>query len=134
MKRRGFLGFLGGAAVAGPSMAKQAVSATRADMNLAGVASTTMGLVGSQASGAPYPEPYSDDWGMRVAKLAMRSQAEHQERQRNQYISGLDPDLTTYRSFALHTKIAMQKKRDYWRSIENEKSWLQRRIDGIFDW
>jgi hypothetical protein len=26
MKRRGFLGFLGGAAVAGPSMAKQAVA------------------------------------------------------------------------------------------------------------
>ena len=133
MKRRGFLGFLAGGAVAGPSMVKQAATATMTDMSLPGIAINGMGAMASIPSGA-YPGDYQEDWVGRMAKVALRSKAEHQERQRQQYISGLDPDLVTYRSFALHAKIAVQKKRDYWRSIENEKSWLQRRIDGIMDW
>jgi hypothetical protein len=129
MKRRGFLGFLAGGSVAGPGMVKQAASATLADMSLQGLTTGGMGM--------QVPEIVDDsynDYPTRIAKLALRSQAEHRERQRQQYVGRLDPDLATFRSFALHTKIRVQKRRDYWRGIENEKSWLQRRIEGIFDW
>lgn len=46
MKRRGFLGLIGGAAVAGPSMAKQAVAATLADGHLVGIATAANDFVG----------------------------------------------------------------------------------------
>jgi hypothetical protein len=112
-------------------MVKQAASATLADMSISGIANGGMGMVGAELAIAN--DPYND-YPTRIAKLALRSQAEHRERQRQQYVGSLDPDLATFRSFALHTKIRVQKRRDYWRGIENEKSWLQRRIEGVFDW
>ena len=91
MKRRGFLGFLAGGAVAGPSMAKQAVSATMADMSLSGVAVSGMGMLSGDVP-SQAPDDYNN-WASRMAKLAIRSRSEHQERQRQMYCNALDPDL-----------------------------------------
>jgi hypothetical protein len=114
-------------------MVKQAASATLADMSLGGVATNGLGSAGaiSTASGQLVG---SDSLVGQLAKLTTRTASEHARRQREQYINALDPDLAVYRSFALHAKISIQRKRDYWRGVENEKSWLQRRIEGVFDW
>ena len=134
MKRRSFLGFLGGAAVAGPSMAKQAVAATLSDMSVAGLSGGLLqqGLaqpVGGYASSVGHLE-----WAAtQLAKLGMRTAEQHAFHVRRQSVSTLDPDLASYRSMALHQKISIQRQRDYWRSLEHERGYLQATIAGWFE-
>lgn len=133
MKRRGFLGFLGGAAVAGPSMAKQAVAATIADLNVAGL----VGGIPTPDWGAPtgtMQGSYDHSWQIaRLAKLALRTAAQHEWHRRRTGVHALDPDLAGYRSFALHFKIGMQRDRNYERSLAYDKTELEAQIAGWFD-
>jgi len=134
MKRRGFLGFLGGAAIAGPSMAKQAVAATVADLNLAGLSGGIPvpdydGPVGQAIGGSGAKE-----WAVaRLAKLAIRTAEQHDYHRRSVRPNMLDPDIASYRSIALHQKIRMQRDRDYVRGLEQERASLQGAIAGWFD-
>lgn len=54
MKRRGFLGFIGGAAVAGPSAAKKVVTKLPSGLGLSNVASIGMGYGSPQSSGGDW--------------------------------------------------------------------------------
>lgn len=65
MKRRGFLGFLGGAVAAGPSVAKTAVAELPKGIASSGYISNSLGACAP--SSYPY-EPSSGDW--RVKEIA----------------------------------------------------------------
>jgi len=137
MKRRGFLGFLAGGAVAGPSMAKQAVAGL-ADLALPG-AGISGGYAGETAgwkinsTGSPFSEAVSD-WRLdRIAKLGLRTAAQHAFHKSRTSVHALDADLASYRSFSLGTKIRIQQDRNYWKEFHGERSWLEAQIAGFFD-
>ena len=130
MKRRGFLGFIGGAAVAGPSMAKQAVTAL-SDTALGQVsgASVTTGGFAGQLVNLPTQQP---EMAAQLASLVGRTMAQHREEMVKVHVHQLDPDIAEFRAVRLQSKIRMQRERDYWRHLANEKSWLQRAVQGLF--
>lgn len=133
MKRRGFLGLLGGAAVAGPGMAKQAIS----DLSIgnvlkeAGIAQggvfSTLGDTVAGASAAA-----EGDWLQReLAKVLGLTAAQHAKEMREMSVVALDPDIASYRAVALHRKISLQRERDYWRRINERRGWLEERIASL---
>lgn len=131
MKRRGFLGFIGGAAVAGPSMAKQAVTAL-SDTALGQVSGSGVGAsAGMFAQSVGYPSQ-PPDMAAQLAGLIGRTMTQHREEMAKVYVSSLDPDIAEYRAVRLQGKIRMQREREYWRQLANEKNWLQRAVEGLF--
>lgn len=139
MKRRGFLGFMGGAAVAGPQMARAA--AEEAAKQLAGVG--TIGLesaVGSQWEVGVENAATSYRLGTfdRIAKLKDKidllttSWDDRMSRAlREVSVNHLDPDLAVNRSMSLSAKMAIQKKRNALRSLETERYWLTERLGRL---
>jgi len=113
-------------------MAKQAV----ADLSSTylGSVSGAPGLVGSGLGMAvpsgPFP-PAQQDFALQLAGILGRTAAQHREFIARQHVHALDPDIAEYRAIRLQAKISMQRERDYWRGIANEKSWLQRAAEGL---
>jgi hypothetical protein len=136
MKRRGFFGLLAGAAVAGPGMVKEAAAATIADLSVSGLAGGIPlpdwgpeSIIGGYASTGP-----DHSWHIeRLAKLAMRSASQHAYHRNRMNVQSLDPDLASYRSFALHQKVRLQRDRNYERSLRFERGELEAQIAGWFD-
>lgn len=132
MKRRGFLGILGGAVVAGPAMAKQAV----ADLSSTylGSVSGASGLVGGYGmpTMALAGQSIGPNFAAELATLIGRTAAQHREEIAKLHVHTLDPDIAEYRSMRLQAKIRMQRERDYWRNLNQQKSWLQRAAEGLF--
>lgn len=131
MKRRGFLGLIGGAAVAGPSMAKQAVASVGLDaMELPSMGS--IGGVGSHYESQLPPNPNGEnhhDWLVSALKsVTGMSDQERRERISSQHVTHLDPDLAVNRSFSLSFKIHEQKRRNFEAWRKGETSWLQKQL------
>jgi hypothetical protein len=133
MKRRGFLGFLGGAAVAGPSMAKQAVAGVEA-MALPSLAvDAPTASWGGSLAGIPINggDNHGDWLKEQIAEVIGITAAERQERIAGMHVSHLDPDLALNRSMALWVKIREQKRRNY----EREHTWQLRNYRRqLADW
>lgn len=126
--RRGFLGFLAGAAVAGPGVVKQTAAATMADLQLNGIAGTLA------FDGIGHVDGGGEHWAAReLAKLVGRSAAQHAFHKRRMSVHALDPDLVGYRSFSLAAKINIQRERNYANSLEDNRDYLGARIAGWFD-
>lgn len=128
------MAFLGGAAISGPAMAKQAVVGLEA-MTLPSIASTGMFLadasLGSTGAYAPSMSKEYDhgNWlRERLAELCGLSDADKRDRLYGRAVSALDPDLAVNRSFSLAAKVEMQKRRDLDRSLEYEKRQLTREL------
>ena len=152
MKRRGFLGFLGGAAVAGPGMAKAAAAQGMEAMSLGNSTGllSAVGYAGEAiASNDPYPGALhpSDPkhWVQRqLAEFMGRTAEELLEQRLNTQVHALDPDLAVNRSFSLATKVRMQRDRNFEanrashkRSILNDikqalKNWDNREDADLF--
>lgn len=130
MKRRGFLGFLAGGAVAAPGMAKQAVASSMADLSLEGISGSVVG----DGSFGPVAVIGQSDWAAKsLAQIVGRTAQQHEYFKRRTRVDRLDPDLATYRSLALHAKIAMQRDRDYQRHLESERGYFEAVVAGWFD-
>lgn len=136
MKRRGFLGFIGGAAVAGPSMAKAAAVQGMEAMSL-GNAVSLSGLVpgGGWATEVVPTEAYPDElhptdprhWVQRQLQEFMgRSAEELLEQRLGTSVHALDPDLAVSRSFSLDAKIRMQRDRNFERNRADHKRSIMR--------
>lgn len=131
MKRRGFLGFLAGGAVAVPGMAKQAVASSMADLSLEGISGVVAGDGGFGPVAASIGQ---SDWAAKsLAQIVGRTAQQHEYFKRRTRVDRLDPDLATYRSLALHAKIAMQRDRDYQRNLESERGYFEAVVAGWFD-
>lgn len=135
MKRRNFLGLLGGAAVAGPSMAKQAVaSGLEATQVSGGFGDAAVGTASSKIYGglsvADGISAYNHgDWlRERIKELTGISKEDRRERIAGMYVSALDPDLAVNRSFSLSRKVSIQKERDFDRQLEQNKRSLTREL------
>lgn len=124
MKRRAFLGFLGGAVASGPAAAKTAAQMTLADLS----PGPTAYLSNSLGESAQAP----DDGEWRVARatdrlkqiLGMTDTARAMAKKRH-YISALDPGIASLRSVTLHRKIEMSRAVDFERQQHNEKTYLE---------
>lgn len=144
MKRRGFLGFLGGAAVAGPSMAKQAVASGLEAMQVSGgphpVAPPGAYSIGrSLGENIGYEEPSpmdADHWAQRqLREFLGMSDEDKKQRRLEQHVHALDPDLVANRSFSLSAKLRIQRDRDFARSMASQEIDLRREIaEAMKNW
>jgi hypothetical protein len=144
MERRGFLGFLGGAAVAGPSMAKQAVASGLEAMQVDGGQHPIAG-VGPWSSGRSLVDNIgyeelspvdADHWLQEELREFLGMSEEDKKRRRSeQHVHALDPDLVANRSFSLTAKLAIQRDRDFSRSMANQEHYLRRQIaEAMKNW
>lgn len=123
MKRRNFLGFLGGAAVGGPSVAQSTLSSAGfADLAPAGIRLNQgidhMSVVGAQSTTNAYD---NIGWAKkRLDELYGLTAAAREHQKRNHYISQLDPDTASLRSVSLTSKIKIAKDRSF--EIEQRRS------------
>lgn len=136
MKRRTFFGFMGGAAVAGPSMAKQAVTASLSDLGVGlsnpfGPSVPPSGGYEVAQSGGEV-EYATRRLGIFRRLVGSREWLARRKREFQPY--ALDPDLARYRSFSLAAKIHIQRERDFKRWLDREANWLERRIAGEEDY
>ena len=126
MKRRRFLGFLAGGAIAGPGMVKSAAAQTMADLNL--------GALGLSAGAGMAPGPVGNvvggsDWATRgLAELLGRTALEHAKAKREVWLQGLDADIAALGSVSLATKIRMQRERTYSAHLESQRNYFERAI------
>jgi hypothetical protein len=140
VKRRGFLGFLAGGAVAAPAMAQHAV-------NSIGQASIGIpidaGVLGfaSQAAGSGYSnvkEAYDtfspqDHARASLLKLVGKSAELIAYEKRQQSVYQVDADIAAMRSLAMHAKVRMQRERNWQAQQNSQKDYLSRVIDGWFE-
>jgi hypothetical protein len=135
MKRRGFLGFLGGAAVAGPGMVKTA-AASMSDMHLPGInaLATGSGISGGiETAGMPYDDPSHQIERMARWNLARLNPDWIRRKKQERWVDGLDPDLATYRSFSIGAKVRMQRERNFDRWVKGQTNWFERALSGERD-
>lgn len=132
MRRRGFLGFAAGAFVAGPTMAKDMASKAVADASvLHGL--EAIGIDGNRRSYAPEVVRETSDLTRALKALSLLRSLSGDQRQellRRQFISGLDPDIASYRSFSMSAKIALQRERQLEQLLAMRKSWAERLLIG----
>lgn len=132
MKRRKFLGFLGGAAVAGPAAAQTAATAAMSDLAIAGG-------VGFGAPSAPMVDMSigpSDNtsWAKeQLNRLLGRSAVERAMRKQRHGIYSLDPHYAACRSISLVNKIRMSRDADFERSECREKTYYQGVVDRLWE-
>ena len=129
MKRRAFLGFLGGAAVAGPSVAKTAAQMTVADLS---VGSHGAQFASGYAVTGGNPSSQSSWAKEALKKMAGKSAQQIAYERRKYQIGHLDSGVASLRSVALRHKIQMTKNIAYERDQDMEKTWLQGQIKGWF--
>lgn len=117
MKRRGFLGFFGGAVVAGPRIAHQAVS-----QNVLGQAGYAQGM----GHAAPMAmEPITEGVAAQIVKFVKKNgipewkMNELRERANHMRDSGLDPDLAALVSVSGGWKAREQRRRTMNRVVES---------------
>lgn len=111
MKRRSFLGFLGGAVVGGPKVAQSAAD------KLSGIGlglGNAHGMEVASYSGYAIPPDAPLD-ATTFAKSALKtllgkSEEQIAEERRRIYISNIDPDIACLRSMTLTSKIRLQRK------------------------
>ncbi len=140
MKRRAFLGFLGGAAVAGPTAAKSAADMAIADLAVAdlavgNVAFPSMGASLDGAAGGMNAATSSNiGWATeRLRKLVGASDAEQRQKFRDFYVATLDPNIASCRSLSLTTRIRVSKRIQFDRQNEDRRTYLQGIIDGLWE-
>ena len=131
MKRRGFLGFMGGAAVAGPSALKKAAE-DMVGLSRSAALSPGVGGFGALEYG-PQPGDANALTGfLREHKLLGRIRNltvdQRNELLRRTWVDRLDPDLASYASFSLSAKIALQRERNVDTRLAHRKGWLERVI------
>ncbi|MEQ9634617.1 MAG: hypothetical protein RLW68_00885 [Devosia marina] len=137
MKRRGFLGLMGGALAAGPSMAKEAVAGLES-LSVPGAMHVAPYIdIGTTETGI-YPVDEKDSHGdwlrARLAEVTGTTEQQKRERLAQMTVRQLDPDLAVNRSFSLSAKVEMQKRRDLERDLAASKryytnelaEWLKR--------
>lgn len=132
MKRRSFLGFLGGAAVAGPQAAKSAAQMTMVDLQIPhlGDGVPSHGLFSSKAASSYDPKEWARD---ALNKLTGRSAMEAAKRRREYQIYALDANVAALRSMTLVNKMRLSKEVQFARSERDYRSHLEGIIAGWWE-
>lgn len=132
MKRRNFLGFMTGAVVSGPKIAKAAGEMKIGDLNLA---NNTDNAIGGDAWQRETPMPTSSQlmndisYAKKCLKEFLGKTASQMAREKREiYINALDPDISGLRSISLRSKMEMQRTLLYDRKRRNIEEHLRERI------
>lgn len=133
MKRRKFLGFLGGAAVAGPAAAQTAATAAMSDLAIAG--NIAYGGLGAPTMGMSIsPEGGNHSWAKeQLKRLLGRSAVERSMRKQRHGIYSLDPHYAACRSISLVNKIRLSIEADFERNEARERTYYQGVIDRLWE-
>lgn len=115
MKRRGFLGLLGLAPVAGPAMAAEAARSTVAQSS------------GVAIGHSPFDTFRQSPEYMQLVKRSLKLDARRYGRIKVDH--GLDPDIAVLRSVPLTTKIRMQIEREA--ALDREQTLVDRAIEAM---
>lgn len=132
MNRRGFLGLLGATPFAAKKAAAEAVSSL---VGISGPMAIPSGgdvpaSLGSLSSSRGGP----DDVEWATKQLSRFLNPKNLERMRkNIVVTRLDPDLASMQSMSLSARMAIQKERRLQETIDSERSWLERMIEGEED-
>ena len=121
MKRRGFFGLMGGAVVAGPSMAQQAISTGLEGLSIGGVGRPFMdggaGYAVQALADGPSETYDPTHWPRKeLADFLGRTAEEWAQIRLDTYVASLDPDIAIMRSISLTSKIRMQRDRNFERN------------------
>lgn len=135
MKRRGFLGFLGGAAVAGPGMAKEIAAKAAAELSVgsgamlgSGFASTPMSAFGEMAGQMP-PSLLQRATSSVNLLRSLTGEQRAELRRRFGEVHRLDADLASYHSMSMGARMEMQRDRNVEAFLRSRKTWWQ----GVLD-
>jgi hypothetical protein len=127
MKRRGFLGFMGGAVAAGPGMAKQAMVQI-GDLSIPMSGGIARGF-NTDPNEAPTYSGGDDGWQMErwsTFQKFLLSPEKLWKRRLDTHVNFLDPDIAQMRSISMVSKIRMQRDRNFSQWLRSEANWLQR--------
>lgn len=136
LSRRGFFGVAAGAAVAGPSLAKEAAYKMAQTANASNA-------IGGDILGYPIGG-LTDQIGLVESPLEraahklslLRGLTKDQKAEVRRMVGpvrselDLDPDLQSYRSISLAAKVQMQMDRNVERFLADRKNWWQRLFDN----
>ena len=135
MRRRGLLGLLGGAVVAGPSMAKQAIASGLEGLSMGQTGLGALASAGSYGLNEkqPYPVPQEEydpvAWAKRdLAEFMGKSASDLLRERLETSVDRLDPDLACMQSLALQAKLRIQRDRNFERNRQQHQIWLERRL------
>lgn len=127
MKRRKFLGLLGGGVVAGPQAVKSAAEMSMVDLR-------TQGIGAFAGATTAMPEAAQKTWASeRLKRLAGITAPEREYRIRNIDVHSLPEDIAVLRSVSIGTKIRMSRPVIYERSDRQERNWLDGIVKGWWD-
>lgn len=135
MKRRGVLGLLGGAAVSGPAMAKQAVAQAAAGLeglSITGIAAGGFGMVPDGTNFGKGVCSDSSEWNEvdwlkgRLTEFLGMSKEDKDDRRNGTYVDRLDPDLAVNRSYSISAKIRIQQDRNFERDMAYDEKQIRR--------
>lgn len=131
MKRRSFMGLLGGVVGAGP----------KGVVKLAAPASmeSALGLAGISAMGGGDTSPDvgmgdSTHYAKRVLqRLALPGSLKEKIQRDRHWISALDADTASLRSVSMGRKIAMSRRIQYDQHLRQQRTWYQGVVDKLWD-
>ncbi len=140
MNRRKILGFLGGAAVAGPSMAKAAAVQGIDALSLGGIGQAGTIISGgygvaNPAGSGPVDGDYNPlAWARKDLARFLGKTTEQLLREKNGIqVMALDPDLAAMRAISLDAKVRIQRDRIHKRNQEQERDWIEQRINDLLN-
>lgn len=129
MKRRGFLGLLGGAVAAGPAGVADAVTPQALKLRHLGIAGTLARVDEASPSDAGRA-----DWAkQRLKKLLGWGSEAREMRRRRYWLEGLEPDVAALRSVALSQKVRISRRIAFERDEAQQKTYLEGVIAGLWD-
>lgn len=133
MRRRGFLGSVVGAAVAGPAMAKQAIASGLEGLSMGQTGLGGLASAGSYGLNQAFQSPGDDplEWPKReLAEFLGRSAADLARERLETPVGQIDPDLACMQSIALQAKVRIQRDRNFERNRKQQRNWLERQIQN----
>ncbi len=132
MKRRAFLGFLGGAAASGPSVAKAAAEMTVADLALG--PAFDGGMPGGVGANLSYPTPDREWASEQLKRLLGKTAVQIAKEKRDYHVSFIDTNTAALRSMSLGAKLRMTREAQYERQVHREQEQWEGVISGLWSW
>ncbi len=129
MKRRSFLGLLGGAAAAGPSNVANAVTPQALKLRHLGIAGTLARVDEAEPSDAGRVEHAKQ----RLKQLIGWGSEARAMRRRRYWLDGLEPDVAALRSVALSQKVRISRRIAFERDEATQQSYLEGVIAGLWE-
>jgi len=130
MKRRGFLGFMGGVIAAPKALPKGIEAASMKALEIPGLA---MGVERAIPMGVGVEASSKIGWASeRLKKLVGLAKNEEEWKIRTFWINGLDEDTAVLKSMSIGSKMRRSRRIQYFRSKQQNETLFRGIMEGIF--